>query len=153
MTSEHVSCILNYTNWKLLKLFLSFDTSFRWIVNSSLKLLLLKLNIAPLKVSTLYVWSLLFSNCFSGNRSKAPDKKPPRQKPPGQNPPTISLLRLLKRFLRNMPLTVTCSDKGPPILKKNPAPGFFLLLYQGLRRGAFVQVAFVQGLFVGGLLT
>ena len=62
---------------------------------------------------------------FFVNWSKAPDKKPPGQKLPGQKPQSISPQGLLKRLLRNMPLTLTCSDYGQPILKQNPAPGFF----------------------------
>ena len=33
----------------------------------------------------------------------------------------------LKRLLKNMPLMLTCSDQGPPILKKYPAIGCFLV--------------------------
>ena len=36
--------------------------------------------------------------------------------------------KTLKRLLRNMPLTLTCSSEGPPILKKKyPGLGWFLV--------------------------
>ena len=80
-----------------------------------------------------------------GNRSKAHRTKAPDNKPPG----------LLKRLLRNMPMTLTCSDYGPPILKKNPTPDFFFLaiIPGAYCRAVFLLVAFVQGLFVREVLT
>ena len=86
----------------------------------------------------------------TATRTKATRTKATRTKAPRQYSPQ----GLLKRLLRNMPLTLTCSKQGLPILKKIQPLVCFGFYTGGLLSGSFCLGGFCPGGFcLGGFFS
>ena len=80
-----------------------------------------------------------------GDRSKTPDKKPPGQKPP----------KIIEKIIAKYAVYANLFQLGFNNPKKKNSPWFFFFAFipGAYCREPFFRVAFVRGLFVGGLLT